>query len=135
MNDIRIGAGRFFDRGIDTITTRQGRMGEGLPDMHQLLPTEQGARPQLERLLAARSMESFIDDSLCPHLEDRELLLPQRFRSAMKSALGTLRRRQERSKDKQSREAKVLARAGRLLDEEEELRELAHMYCSTLYQG
>ncbi|MFD0669003.1 hypothetical protein ACT80S_14880 [Ramlibacter sp. MAHUQ-53] len=135
MSDFRIGSGPFFERGIDQITFRRNEGAQGLPDRHHLIPADQASRPQLERLLARPTLDSLVEDAITPDIEDPELLLPARFRGVLKNTLATLRRRSEKEKDPRSRNARALARAAGLLAEEDELRDLAQMYLSTLYQG
>ncbi len=135
MPEIRIGEGLFFERGIDRIVVREGESSPSLPDPSRLAPSEHAGDSHLERLLRGPGFESFIDDALRPHLSDRGLLLPAAFRQALEGAVGVLRQRAAVVKDPRSREARVLQRAVRLLSEEQELRDLVRMYCSSLYQG
>lgn len=135
MSDLRIGQGPFFDRGIDTITFKRGDASPGLPERRTLPPPEQAGRAQLERVLWQRTLSSYLDARTRPQVDDRQLLLPQHFRAALKGTLASLRQRAERQPDPKSREARVLKRAARLLAEEDELRELVQMYCTTLFQG
>lgn len=135
MSEFNVGKGPFFHRGIDTITFKHDAGNEGLPAMQKLVPSEEGARPQLERLLNRPTLNGYLDQAIRPQVLNRELLMPHQFRATLKSALTTLRKRQEKQRDPKSREARVLARAARLLAEEDELRDLAQMYCSTLIPG
>ncbi len=135
MSDFRVGSGPFFERGIDRITFRAKEGAQGLPDLHHLIPAEQSHRPQLDRLLARPTLDTLVDDAITPDIDDPELLLPSRFRGAPKGTLRSLRRRAEKEKDPRSRNARALSRAAGLLAEEDELRDLAQMYLSTLYQG
>lgn len=135
MSDFRVGSGPFFERGIDRITFRPKEGAQGLPDLQHLVPADQTSRPQLDRLLARRTLDHLVDDAITPEVDDPELLLPSRFRGVLRNTLKSLRRRGEREKDPRSRDARALARAAGLLAEEDELRELAQMYLSTLYQG
>ena len=134
MADVRLGQSPFFDRGIEAITARRLESGQTLPELRQLLPPD-AKQPHLERLLRQPTLSSYIDQAIAPRLQDRSLLMPQAFRATLRSALKALRQRIDQQKDPRARSARVLARARRVLDEEAELRELAQMYASTLYQG
>lgn len=135
MADLRLGDGPFFERGIERILSRQDGATPGLPDGRRLAPSDAPGVSQLEQLFTARGFEGFIDDAVRPQVPDRELLLPAAFRQALGEAQAVLRRRNEGIKDPRSRQARVLQRAIRLLSDEEDLRSLLRMYCSTLYQG
>lgn len=135
MSEFQVGKGPFFHRGIDTITFKQGAGAEGLPTLQKLVPAEEGTRPQLDRILHRPNLDSFLDQATRPEIRNRELLMPHLFRQTLKSTLSALRRRQEKVRDPKSRESRVLARAARVLAEEDELRELALMYTRTLFQA
>ncbi len=135
MADHRIGPSPFFERGIDTIVVEKGQARATLPDLQLLLPPEDASQPQLERLLAARTFDSLLDAAARPAIADRALLLPSRFNEALRGAMATLKQEATRRKDRDERESKALRRAVRLLNEDEDLRELAHTYTSALYQG
>lgn len=134
MADIRLGQTLFFDRGIDTITAEPRDASRTLPEMRKLLPPETKLA-HLERLLNQPTLASYIEQSIAPQIRDRTLLMPHVFRATLQATLKELRKEIERNKDPRSRRGRVLSRARRVLDEEEELRELAQMYASTLYQG
>jgi len=135
MNDLRIDTGPFFARGIDRIVVGHEAGTRALPELQHLPPAERGVQPQLDRLLSRPTLNSLVDDAIEPDIDDPELLLPPRFRAALRQALQTLRRRAERHQDPRSRDARTLQRAIGLLAEEDELRDLAQMYLSSLYQG
>jgi type III secretion protein X len=135
MNDLRIGGGVYFERGIDSITFKSGELAQGLPDPRELTPTDNTQRPQLESLLSQPSTDSFLEESIRPELDDRDLLLPVKFRQAMDSALDTLREAAQERQADNPESAKQLNRAVRLLNEEVGLRDLLQMYRSALYQG
>lgn len=135
MSDLRVGPGAYFDRGIDSITFKGGEALQGLPDQHELTPADHAQRPQLEALLAQANTDSFLEESIRPELEDRDLLLPGKFRQAMDGALGTLRNAVQEQQTQDPDTAKVLNRAVRLLNDEVGLRDLLQMYRSALYQG
>lgn len=136
MNDLRIGSGAYFDRGIDSITFKAGENALSLASQKDLPPSDQISRPQLERLLEMPNLETFLEEAIRPELSDRELLMPGKFRQTLQSTLGNLQKTStELQNSGDSEGAKVINRASRLLTEEAGLRELVQMYRSTLYQG
>ena len=135
MSDFRVGSGLFFDRGIDKITFRGYESTEGLPDQRQLTPADQTHRPQLDQLLHMPNMESFLEEAIRPEFDDRDLLAPGNFRQAMDNALTNIRQAADERQSADPDGAKVLNRAGRLLNEEVNLRDLLQMYRSVLFQG
>lgn len=136
MSDLRIGAGVFFERGIDSVTYKSGDASQGLPDPRLLPPTDNALRPQLDALLARPNSETYLMDSIRPDLPNRELLLPVRFRQTMDSALGSLRdAATQHQQDGDTKGTQTLNRAVRLLTEDVALRDLLQMYRSALYQG
>jgi type III secretion protein X len=135
MSDFRIGAGPFFDRGIDSVTYKGGEAIQGLPDQHELTPADHAQRPQLEVLLAQPNTDSFLEESIRPELNDRELLLPGKFRQTMDGALITLRDAVQERQASNPDSAKEINRAVRLLNDEVGMRDLLQMYRSALYQG
>jgi len=135
MSDFRIGSGPFFDRGIDAITFKGQETLQGLPEQRELAPAEQGGLRQLEQLLALPNLDVFLDDAIRPELEDRELLMPVRFRQALDGALEAIRNAAAQAQGSDPDAARELNRADRLLSEEQNLRDLLQMYRSVLYQG
>jgi type III secretion protein X len=135
MSDFRIGSGPFFERGIDSITFKGNDSAQVMPDQPELVPAEQGQRPQLEQLLSMPSLDAFLDDLIRPDIEDRELLMPQKFRQAMDGAMAEIGRQAQEMQSNDPETTKVLNRATRLLNEEVGLRDLLQMYRSVLFQG
>lgn len=135
MPDLRIGGGDFFARGLDGISHMSVTEARGLPDPHELAPADQAQRPQLDQLLALPNIESFLEDSLRPELDDPDLLTPTRFHEVQTAVQTQIEARAEALRASDPEGAKVLARAGRLLADELNLRELLQMYRSSLYQG
>jgi type III secretion protein X len=135
MSDFRIGSGPFFDRGIDKITFKGQEAMQGLPEQRELTPAEHAQRPQLEQLLHMPNLESFLEEAIRPEFDDPELLTPGRFKQAMDGALAAIRQAAEQQQAHDPDGAKVLNRAGRLLNEEVNLRDLLQMYRSVLLQG
>lgn len=135
MNDLRIGTGAFFDRGIDSITFKAGENPLSLASQKDLPPSDQMTRPQLEQLLAMPNLESFLEEAIRPDVMDRELLMPGRFNQTLNSTLGNLQKSSSDMQGSDAEGAKIINRASRLLTEEAGLRELVQMYRSVLYQG
>lgn len=135
MNDLRIGTGAFFNRGIDSITFKAGESPLSLASQKDLPPSDQMTRPQLEQLLAMPNLESFLEEAIRPDVMDRELLMPGRFNQTLNSTLGNLQKFSDDIQGSDAEGAKIINRASRLLTEEAGLRELVQMYRSVLYQG
>ena len=135
MNDLRIGTGAFFDRGIDSITFKAGESPLSLASQKDLPPSDQMTRPHLEQLLAMPNLESFLEEAIRPDVMDRELLMPGRFNQTLNSTLGNLQKFSDDIQGSDAEGAKIINRASRLLTEEAGLRELVQMYRSVLYQG
>ncbi len=140
MAENYLGSHLAFDRGIDLVTYVRRVDVENLPQRQEGAPSELGGRPQLEALLDQPSLDQFLEDSLRPQLENRELMVPSRFQSVLESLHTALSASlEEESGDKgeslQAEDKRVLQRAVRLLKSEQDLRNLVHMYRSVLYQG
>lgn len=129
-----------FDRGISSIThARQGTL-TSLPEREQSPPSDMGSRPQLDALLALPTLDDALDAAVRPQLQNRDLLVPTRFRQALEGALDQLGQaaqtaQQAQPTDDNSDTTRTLNRAVRLLKEESALRDLVQMYRSALYQG
>ena len=135
MNDLRIGTGAFFNRGIDSITFKAGESPLSLASQKDLPPSDQMTRPQLEQLLAMPNLESFLEEAIRPDVMDRELLMPGRFNQTLNNTLVNLQKFSDDIQGSDAEGAKIINRASRLLTEEAGLRELVQMYRSVLYQG
>jgi type III secretion protein X len=120
-----------FDRGITQIVHLRDAQPLAMPPFRQLDPAEIGVQPQLDQLLAARTLDTLIDESIRPQVQDRALLHPAAFRAAVEAGRETLLTAAERN----PAEARVLNRAARVLGEEISLRELLQMYRNVLFQG
>lgn len=120
-----------FDRGIDSITYTAAQTSEShLPDAQKLLPPNEGIKQQLSELLTPTT-EDFLAQQLKPELLNRELVLPGKFTKT----LGETRDVFSNAAEKGGSNEKVFNRAARQLKDESELRDLAFMYRSALYQG
>jgi type III secretion protein X len=135
MSDFRVGSGPFFDRGIDLVTTIAQQSVPTLPGQHELSPAGDAQLPGLDMLLSAPSMDSFLDDAIRPDIENRDALTPTRFRQTLDSTLDSIRQAASELHLSDPEGEKVLNRAGRLLAEEVNLRDLLQMYRSALYAG
>ena len=133
--DFRIGAGPFFERGIDSITHQGENVGQGLPDPHALTPSDHAVRPVLDQLLAVPNLETFLESITKPDLDDRDILMPGRFRQALDGVISSIKDAVDERQSTDPQAVKVLNRAARLLNEEVALRDLLHMYRSVLFQG
>jgi len=137
MADIRIpGQGAFFDRGIDSIVgTPDAPDVLHLPDTHELAPAALARIGALEQLLQATNLESLLEASVRPEVAARELLSPQRFRATMEAVLEHFTRAADARRPANPRVGRLLDRAGRVLADEIELRDLLQMYRTALLQG
>lgn len=135
MSDLRIGKGLFFERGIEKITFESLDAIRGLPDQRELPPADDVRRPMLDQLLAMHNLESFLEEAIRPDFVDRDLLAPVRFRQVMADTRAGFEEAAARRQAGDPRAARVLERAGRLLGEEVNLRELLQMYRAALLQG
>lgn len=141
MNSIAPGSSSLaLDRGIDSIvfaSEDQGSM--TLPERAASTPAESAARPQLSLLLDKPSLGDWMAEAVRPRVLNRELLMPHRFQQALQDAHGLLKeaaaQRATQTGDQPEASLRVLNRATRLLAEEVNLRSLATMYRSALYQG
>jgi len=121
-----------FDRGIDTITyTSSDRAEKRLPERQALPPPAEGAKARLFELLAPPNTANYLQESLRPILDNRNLLMPAHYSETLSAALESLSTAAEQDTDN----SRVLNRAVRVLKEEVSLRELLQMYRSVLYQG
>jgi type III secretion protein X len=128
-----------FDRGIDSITYARQEGLQALPEREEAPPPDLGARPQVETLLSLLTLDDALESAIRPQLENRDLMVPARFRQALDDSLARLTEAAEQTQpaggDSAGDGARVLNRAVRLLKEECGLRDLLQMYRSALYQG
>jgi len=129
MPDLRLDSPLSFDRGIDRVVHE--RTPDALPDAFNMAPSEMPQPAELDRLLALPNLDDYLQGSLYPQLDNKELLQPARFRQALEGAREALRQAGESDPEN----AKVLNRAARLLSDEADLRDLLQMYRSMLLQG
>ena len=132
MPDLNI-SNLSLDYGISSIVyaRKEETTDRQLPERHDLPPSSDGVKAQLDELLEQPNIESFLESSLKPEIGNRELLMPARFSQTLTEALAGLTAAAENAGE----DAKPLNRALRLLKEESGLRDLVSMYRSALYQG
>ncbi|HYC37715.1 MAG TPA: hypothetical protein VEC19_14910 [Usitatibacter sp.] len=130
MPDLRLDSPLAFDRGIDRVVHEHGQR-SALPERLDIAPSEMPQPAELDRLLAMPNLADYLQETLQPRLESKELLQPGAFRQALEGAREMLR--QAAQSDPES--ARALNRAARLLSEEADLRDLLQMYRSMLLQG
>jgi type III secretion protein X len=129
MPDLRLDSSLAFDRGIDRIVHE--RTPDALPEALNIAPSEMPQPAELDRLLALPNLDDYLQGTLHPQLDNKDLLQPARFRQALEGAREALRQAAEDDPEN----AKTLNRAARLLSEEADLRDLLQMYRSMLLQG
>jgi type III secretion protein X len=130
MPDLRLDSPLAFDRGIDRVVHERNDHAS-LPSGINLAPSEMPQPAELDRLLAMPNLEDYLQNTFLPQLENKELLQPGQFRSALENAREMLRGAAEADPE----QAKTLNKAARLLSEEADLRDLLQMYRSMLLQG
>ncbi len=97
----------------------------------ELQPPEQSDRSELARLFPLRSYEDFIWERLTPAFAHAGFLQPARFRQTL-----VMLRQSIRALAKQHHSgSRRYGRLAHLLDDQDELTRLAHMYFSSLLQG
>ena len=79
-----------FDRGIDSITYARQEGLQALPEREEAPPPDLGARPQVETLLSLLTLDDALESAIRPQLENRDLMVPGRFRQALDDALARL---------------------------------------------
>lgn len=135
MADARIGSVPFFDRGIDRVVDAPLTPDVPLlPDAHGLTPSELEQTNAVAELFACDNLESLLETWVRPQVR-RELLAPHRFREAIGGAAAAFARAAEIRRYANPRVGKLLDRAGRVLDDEKDLRELLQMFRTALLQA
>lgn len=127
--DIR-STGPTFDRGIDRIIQPAEQLEVNLPRDGRLAPAEEAARPRLDQVLHLSSLNDVVQAELRPTIDNKDVLIPARYRQLLDQTLGTLNRAAEESSN-----SAPLKAAARLLREERELFDLLDLYRNTLFQG
>ncbi|MBS1196621.1 MAG: hypothetical protein H6R18_406 [Proteobacteria bacterium] len=135
MSDVRIGSGNYFNTGLVGISYVGVTETQGLPEQQELAPADHAQRPQLDQLLAMPNIESFLEESVRPELEDSDMLTPGKFHQVMESVRTFIGQSVEAMQGNDPEGAKILNRASRLLNEEGDLRALLQMYRTALQQG
>jgi hypothetical protein len=139
MSEARIGSVPFFHRGIDRVldapSSPAAPLLPDLPDGFDLAPSAQEQPNAVFELFACNNLESLLDAWVRPAIVRRELLEPQGFRAAIAGAAEAMARAAGIRRYANPRVGKLLDRAGRVLEEEEELRELLQMFRTALLQA
>lgn len=122
-----------LERGIEGVShlTRDDHDRALWPDRQSLPPPSQIVKAQLAELLDTSDTTGYLNAALQPAISNPELLTPSRFHTTLSNALTELRG----AADGKHENSRIFNRTIRLLAEEIGLRELTHMYRSTLYQG
>ena len=116
--------------GINRIS-RQTLAPSFLPNQALIRPSDLQEPIQLDQLFKLDSLNDFIESRLKPDIFDISVLQPTNFRNALKATRDNLHQL-ARLKKNSSRQ---LGRLLQLLDEQEDLSQLALMYYSALFQG
>jgi hypothetical protein len=136
MAELRLGAGPFFERGIERVVDAPPSPDAlVLPDAPALAPAQLARTQALEALLHADNLEAMLEAWVQPALVEREMLAPRRFRAAIESVRARLRRLAQPGGGTDARTAAMLERAACELDHALALRELLQMYRNALVQG
>ncbi len=118
------------DSGINLIARRTVPQPVYSPD-GDLHPADSADQPKLAQLFPLSSFEDFIWERLTPEFSSTTFLKPARFRQSL-STLRSNIRSLAKADPKRSRSYGKLAL---LLDDQDELARLAHMYFCALIQG
>lgn len=125
----------FFEKGIESVTFKGAEQVSGLPELYDLAPSELARQPLTDQLLAVRTFDDFLRETLLPDIDDPELLKPLRFSQTLGELRGNLETLAKSREANDPDTAKILRRAVRLLNDEVDLRELLRANRSALYQG
>ena len=123
-----------FDRGIDAITYARQDAQTRLPERGEAPPPETGVRDQLSALLDQPSIDSYLDAAIGAPQVTPDMLVPVRFQSALESLTQRLTSMGSKG-ELDGDNARVLNRAQRLLNQENDLRSLVAQYRASLYRG
>lgn len=136
MSELGLGAGPFFQRGIERIVDAPRAPEELLlPDAPALAPAELPSGAALQVLLQADNLEAMLALWVAPELVERELLAPRRFRAAMESVLARLRRLSQAGGAADAHAAELMEQAAGVLANELAMRDLLNLYRNALLQG
>jgi hypothetical protein len=125
--------GLRLDHGIESVSHHRHEPEDYQfwPDQQALPPPSQTVKTKLTEILSLTDTDSYLRASLQPNISNHGLLTPARFHSTISTALTNF----QHAAKEQSAHIYTFNRAVNLLMEEMGLRELTHMYRSTLYQG
>lgn len=123
--------GLNFERGIERII-QSGEARQGtLPKDGRLAPSESRAVPRLEQLLHTATLADNLSADVAPRIDERDLLLPDRFHRTLCEVQDALAREAARHPGQEG----VFKEAASLLREERELRDLVDAYRNALFKG
>jgi type III secretion protein X len=120
-----------MDRGIDKILRADEAGDMDIGPVAELSPAFSPVKPRLEQLYAMPNLEDYIASQLAPLLNEPALLLPNRFDKALRTGVESLLAAAEED----TRVARILQRAARLMGDQVALRDLVQMYRSALLKG
>lgn len=123
----------FFAHGIESITRAGERTDPDVPELphlSRLAPVHQPQSAALTPLLGGNWLDSCINESIQPRIDDPGVLFPNRFSQAIESVCSTLKQASERHGN-----PGVLDRAEKVLAEQLELREIARIFRNALHQA
>ncbi len=132
MPNLNINRFMSFDRGIDNVVHRRSETEtQGLPERRNLTPSGDPVRTQLTQLLEQPNIGHILEEALRPEVDNRDLLLPSAFRTALQQVQKDLTALAHQGKG----DGRILDQAIRVLNDETRLRDLVAMNRSLLYQG
>lgn len=121
-------SGFTADLGLEYISRYDGRQ-QRLPAQRETQLTGEPVRQRLNELFNTPSLDQTLRDFVSPHPRDPAILTPARFEALVRDCA------RELSALADTREHAVLRQAGRLLDDELQLRELLGHYRGLLMQA
>lgn len=128
--DVKI-TGISFERGIDRIISTGERAQVELPRDGRLAPSDRRVMPRLDQLLHTATLTDIVTGELAPRIEDRDLLLPDRFHRTLDEVREEVALASARHPDHRA----LFKAATALLDEERDMRGLLDMFRSALMKG
>jgi hypothetical protein len=133
MVEMRLGSGRFFERGLESFEAAPER--HGLPEFHELAPSWFVAAGTVDSLLAVENLESLLEASVLPEIAESWLLAPHRFRAVLAAVLQRFANTAALRRKANPAAAALLDGAVGVLEVEVALRELLQANLTALLQG
>lgn len=118
------------DSGINLIARRSAAQPVYSPD-GDLHPADSAAQPRLAQLFPLSSFEDFIWERLTPEFASTAFLKPARFRQSLSTLRSSVRSLAKADPER----SRCYGKLAMLLDDQDELARLAHMYFCALIQG